>query len=95
MVAALLIEAALSGVRDGLTLPQSSDFDGFAERAGERLPQSLGEALETAASSEWLRSVLPEKMLEQYLTQKRAEFEAYQAAGDPYRYEIEQYFDRI
>ena len=95
VVAALLIEAALNGVRDGLALPPPSNFDGFAEQAGERLPQSLGDALETAASSEWLRSVLPEKMLAQYLTQKRAEFAAYQAASDPYRYEIEQYFDRI
>ena len=94
VVAALLLEAALSGVREGLPLPPSSDFDGLG--AGElRLPQSLGEALEAARQSEFIHSVLPEKYLSQYLMQKEKEFEDYRAAKNPYQYEIERYFDRI
>ena len=94
VVAALLLEAALSGVREGLPLPPSSDFDRLG--AGElRLPQSLGEALEAARQSEFIHSVLPEKYLSQYLMQKEKEFEDYRAAKNPYQYEIERYFDRI
>ena len=94
VVAALLLEAAMSGVREGLPLPPPSDFDG-ADAGESRLPQSLGDALEAAGQSEFIHSVLPEKYLSQYIKQKEREFAEYTAAGDPYRYEIERYFDRI
>lgn len=95
VVALLLIEAGLSGVRDNLQLPSPSDFDGSLTPAEKRLPQTLGAAIDEAWKSDFIHAVLPEKYLSQYFAQKGKEFEAYRAANDPYRYEIERYFDRI
>ena len=94
-VALLLIVAGLSGVRDNLQLPSPSDFDGSLTPAEKRLPQTLGAAIDEAWKSDFIHAVLPEKYLSQYFVQKGKEFEAYRAANDPYRYEIERYFDRI
>ena len=89
VVAALLLEAGLRGIEQGLPLPLPS----ASESAG--LPASLGEAVERAEKSELLHAVLPERFLHRYLDQKRQEFSDYQAAADPYKYEIKEYFDRV
>lgn len=59
------------------------------------MPASLDEALALARESEFLKQVLPEKLLVDYLGHKQREADAYAAESKPYQYEIRQYFERI
>ncbi len=68
---ALLIDAGLYGIRNGLTLPESADVNLFTAdpatlRRFARLPGSLSEAAERARSSGFLREHLPELILNAY-----------------------------
>ena len=97
-VTALLLAAGFEGVEKGLPLPAPTDAELYRARRGDgltALPKSLGEAVETAAQSSFLRSALPEKLLTNYLAQKRREAAEYAAKKNPYRYEIKRYFGRI
>lgn len=97
-VIALLLFAGLEGIAEQLPLPPATDQDLYhlADKTGPApLPASLAEAVKLARESEFLRSVLPDRLLTNYLNQKQLEAEKYGAEGDPYRYEIEQYFQRI
>lgn len=95
-VTALLLAAGFEGVQEGLSLPAAADYDAFARPAGlTPLPASLDEALALARESEFLKQVLPEKLLVDYLGHKQREADAYAAESKPYQYEIRQYFERI
>lgn len=95
-VTALLLAAGFEGVQEGLCLPSASDFDTFEKPAGlTPLPSSLDEALALARGSEFLKRILPEKLLVDYLAYKQHEADAYAAESKPYQYEIRQYFERI
>ena len=95
-VTALLLSAGFEGVQEGLCLPPASDFDTFEKPAGLMpLPASLADALVLARESEFLKQVLPEKLLTDYLAYKQREADAYAAESKPYQYEIRQYFERI
>ena len=95
-VTALLLAAGFEGVQEGLNLPAAADDDAFARPAGlTPLPASLDEALALARESEFLKQVLPEKLLVDYLGHKQREADAYAAESKPYEYEIRQYFERI
>ncbi|MDD5832173.1 MAG: glutamine synthetase family protein [Clostridiales bacterium] len=66
---ALLIYAGLDGVKNDLKLPDPVDIDLFSasseELAGlDKLPDTLEEAKELALGSEFIRSVLPENILD-------------------------------
>lgn len=56
----ILIEAGLYGVRNRLELPVETGDESL-------LPQSLKEAREIAAKSEFIRSVVPKEILEEYM----------------------------
>lgn len=97
---ALLLEAGLEGIAEALPLPPSSDFDFYtADKSLFRnlpcLPKSLGDALELTKQSKFVRSVLPAKMLENYLAQKQLEYNHYQQSTNRSLYELEHYFYRI
>ena len=95
-VTALLLAAGFEGVQEGLSLPAAADYDAFARPAElTPLPASLDEALALARESEFLKQVLPEKLLVDYLGHKQREADAYAAESKPYEYEIRQYFERI
>lgn len=97
-VTALLLAAGFEGMEKGLPLPAPTDAELYRVRRGDgltALPASLGEAVETAAQSSFLRGALPEKLLTNYLAQKRREAAEYAAKKNPYRYEIKRYFGRI
>ena len=68
---ALLLAAGNEGVRDGLQLCDSgNDNDG---REHEALPKSLNEALALADRSEFVKSVIPESVVEEYIRSKLTE----------------------
>ena len=71
LVFALTIYAGLDGVAKGLALPEPADVNLYTADAAslpglEKLPGSLAEAVSAAASSEFIRSRVPEKILDVY-----------------------------
>ncbi|MBE0600334.1 MAG: hypothetical protein IH607_00995, partial [Firmicutes bacterium] len=65
---ALLIFAALEGMERGETLPQavSGDWEGVPA-----LPETLGEAIEAASGSEFIKRSLPESVVTAFLDNAR------------------------
>lgn len=94
-VTALLLASGFEGIREGLPLEEALNVDFAARPGGRLLPQTLGQALDAAERSEFLRRVLPEKLLDSYIAQKRAEYEAYETSGNRAEYEIAHYFARV
>ena len=91
---ALLLAAGFEGVRE--KLPLEACAAGSAETESVRhLPETLGQALDIAAGSEFLHRVLPERLLARYLAAKRAEYAAYETSGNRIQYEADHYFDRV
>ncbi len=100
LTVALLLEAGMEGVCQGLPLPAPADFDFYnaddcRKASLPLLPQSLGEAVDAARKSEFLHRILPEKLLESYLGLKEKEWEAVQNSDDPVQYESQHYFEMI
>lgn len=90
----------MEGVRQGLPLPAPADFDFYNADDCHKaslalLPQSLGEAVEAARQSGFLRSILPQKLLDSYLSLKKKEWENVQNSDDPVEYESQHYFEMI
>ena len=56
----ILIEAGLNGIKNKLELPQETGDENL-------LPQSLKEAREIAAKSEFIKSIVPEDIFEEYM----------------------------
>lgn len=77
---AALIEAGLSGIRAGLPVPEATTEDisllsaaALAARGLQRLPESLGAALDALDASDTLRAALPPRAVDIYIAHKRAE----------------------
>lgn len=73
---ALLIAAALEGIDKKLPLPNPVDED-VTGLAGElynleKLPQDIGQAIQLAKTSEFIKHVLPTKMVEKYLQEEES-----------------------
>ena len=95
---ALLLEAGLEGVREALPLPPAASGDLLAAGArpdADALPATLAEAVQRAEGSDFLRRILPARLLDAYLAQKRRDAAAWGGAPDPYEYEMQRYFDRV
>ena len=98
LVIALLISAGFEGVKDSLSLPESTDRDVFSPggRNGlKELPLSLLKAIKAARSSSFIHSVLPERMVNDYLAFKLKEAQGYERSENAYSYELEHYFPYI
>ena len=81
----LLLHAGLDGVQKHRKLsPQG--------QSGSALPKSLGEALRTAEQSEFVRSVIPEAVLNRYFSEKWKEENAFRQAGNARALEQKMYF---
>ena len=84
--AAVMLAAGLEGIREGLdpgepnrdNLYRLSEAD-LAERHIGWLPRSLGEAIDALEDDPLARSVFGEVMFESFITEKRAEWEAFTA----------------
>ena len=66
-----------------------------AKTGGCALPKTLTEAVRLAEQSEFLRRMLPARLLDAYLDRKRRDAAAWAAAPDPHWYEMQTYFDRV
>ncbi len=75
IAATLLTRAALDGIENNLKC------DDYAE--GGRLPQSLPEAIEAAEDSEFVKSVLPEHLVNCFLDAKRQDWDVISLSDNP------------
>ncbi len=90
---AVALGAAVSGIEQQLDLPEPFDEslihyneDEYARLGAVRLPQTLGEAVETLAHDETMREVLGHFIVDQLLTVKRAEWDAYRRHVSPWEH---------
>jgi glutamine synthetase len=93
---ALLLSAGLKGIEEGYELPDEFEENTFeltpAERAAngiERLPTSLGEALQVMENSELVAETLGEHLFAYFLANKRQEWDEY--AAHVTQFETERY----
>lgn len=94
---ALVISAGLYGIENDLPLPESHNIDLYAadETVTEklaRLPGSLGEALDIAKRSDFVKSVLNENLFKKFIQLKTQELAAYDQASDKKEYFMANYF---
>jgi glutamine synthetase len=96
----VILAAGLKGIEEGYPLPEevSDDVDamGPEERAAkgiESLPEDLAVALREMERSELVAEALGEHVFEQFLRNKRAEWEAYKAYVSPF--ELERYLPML
>ena len=97
---ALLLQAGMEGIEQGrkLCAPCNVDLYGAGAKALndlERLPASLGEALELAKSSEFLKRALPGRTLSSFLALKQKQWEEYERASDKDALERAVYFVNV
>lgn len=93
---AACLAAGLDGIRQKLTPPASVDDNIFAmseeelrARNIEQLPETLGEAIEACADSEFVRNLLGEHIYTKYLEAKVAEWKGFRAQVTDW--EVEEY----
>jgi len=93
---AVILSAGLAGIERGYELPPEATVDVetmSAEERGERgiepLPGDLAEALAEMRRSELVAETLGEHLFEEFLANKRLEWESYRTFVSPY--EIERY----
>ncbi len=94
---ALLIHAGLEGIEENLSLPAPTNLDLFAatpEQTAnlELLPQNLGEALDCARNSEFVKKHLDAGLLESYLAYKQKEWDNAVTSSNRHDYELRNYF---
>ena len=88
LVLAALVAAGMDGIERELPVPESITVDpdtlSEAERAAkgiERLPRSLGAAIEALEADEVIRSILPPELFQCWSSLKRSEIERFRAAS--------------
>jgi len=94
---ALVIGAGIYGIENNLELPESINVDLYAADESitgslPRLPETLGEALKLAEKSDFVRSILNDRILERFISIKTKELEAYDLANDKYEHFLQNYF---
>ncbi len=95
---ALLISAGFEGVKDNLALMPPTDKNVFSPGGRQNLkelPSSLSKAVKAARSSSFVRSVLSDKLVDDYLSHKAKEAAGYERSENAYSYEVERYFPYI
>jgi len=92
----VMLAAGLEGVEQGLELPPPADEDLHLRSNEERealgvktLPRSLSEAIAAAEDSEVLRKALGDQVFEDFIRNKKVEWENYQ--GRVHQYELDSY----
>jgi glutamine synthetase len=94
---ALLIEAGLDGIDEGISLESPTDADLYRAdpallRDLDQLPRTLGEAIDLAANSAFLKAVLTPRVLERFTRAKSEEWRAFCAEKDRESFEHQHYF---
>jgi len=78
----LLLNAALEGIREGLTPPEEYVGSAYQMQKGITLPSSLAEAMELAQNSSFVQSIIPQRLFSYFLEAKKADWLAYEEAVD-------------
>lgn len=96
----LLLQAGLEGVREGWSPPAPTDVDLLTAPAEllaglEKLPESLGEAIDRARNSAFVQRSLPGAVIDKILDVKRYEWERYTHTEDKNKFEHARYFERV
>jgi len=78
----LLMSAALEGVKDNLKASDEYLGDAYQKPGGEVLPTNLGEAIELAEQSSFVREVIPERLLKFFMEAKKADWKKFEASSD-------------
>lgn len=94
----LLINAGLSGIEKGLKLPQAINKNMFAVSEEQieglqRLPRSLGEALDLLEQGQLAKQYLPRATLEKFIAAKRREQQQLDRVEDKRTFEHKRYFE--
>jgi len=97
---ALIISAGFYGIENNLALPESINADLYAadENITGRLPslpENLEKALKLAETSDFIKNVLNEQILESFIRLKHIELQAFDKAADKKAYFLENYFKVI
>lgn len=97
---ALLLLAGLDGIQRGVKLCPPFDFDLY-QASGEQLkdirmlPKTLEEAIALAKGSEFVKSVVPKRLLDNYCQEKQAQWERYTKAKDQDQFDHDFYFTNL
>jgi len=97
---ALIIAAGLEGIEKGMALPPASNVDLYlADEAITKklrsLPSDMNEAIKLAEESDFVKSILGEKLLFKYISCKKAEADEFTAAEDKTEFYKKKYFEII
>lgn len=94
----LLLAAGMEGLEKSLVLGASYDQDSNSKEAHSLLsglPTNLGEAVEETRASAFVRSVLPERTLDSFLSLKERQWVEYSGSADRDMLERRRYFEHI
>lgn len=93
LAVAVALGAAVSGIEQKLDPPEPFDEnlvhyhpEEYARLGVERLPQTLGEAIETLAQDETMRNILGHYIVDQLVAVKRTEWEAFRRHVSPWEH---------
>jgi len=99
VVIAVVLAAALDGIRRGLTPPPAAEGWAYEDEARPVLPMSLKEALDALQADSGLRHLLTDDFIDVFTVLKRDEVERYEAevedptTRDVTRWELDEYIE--
>ncbi len=89
---ALIIRAGLYGIDNNIKMDIAKDFDKNTEQNFDKLPKDLKTALDIAEKSDFVKSVLGDAFLSDYIEKKREEIISFENAFDKHEFEEYNYF---
>ncbi len=97
---ALLIKAGMEGIEKNLELcdPHNTNLFDVDENDVEglkKLPHNLNKAIKIAKNSEFIKTVLPQKTIDNYINDKVEEWNIYNSITDKFKAEKELYFEKL
>ena len=97
---ALIIKAGIEGIKNNATLEPPQDLNLYKapkelSQIFRKLPNNLESAIDKACESDFIKSVLPNKTFDKYVSIKRNELEKYSLTEDKNVFETENYFYKI
>lgn len=94
---ALIIYAGNEGIENNLELPLPLDVDVYNENNMlnnlKKLPSSISEAVEMAENSNFIKKVLPDSFVFEFIKEKKKEIKLYNSCNDKDSFIKRQYFD--
>ena len=97
---ALIIKAGIEGIKNNATLEPPQDLNLYKapkelSQIFRKLPNNLEIAIDKACESDFIKSILPNKTFDKYVSIKRNELEKYSLTEDKNVFETENYFYKI